>query len=184
MRRSERRSSTRANKGSNLLAEIEAGAHDPKADLPTLLRKWLRKCITLGGATGSTRLRDLATKELKGYEADDSLPSYRITRSLLFLDAAVVGGRITNQQAPLPLIPDIARPSVQGDIHLPQPTAEIVDLVSSARRDHEGSVRLSPPPGSRTPCADEPRAGETRTAAVGRGTWTPAEPGHRASTGW
>jgi hypothetical protein len=141
MRRSERPSSTRANKGNNLLAEIEAGAHDPKADLPTLLRK----CITLGGATGSTRLRDWATKELKGYEADDTLPSYRITRSLLFLDAAVVGGRVTSQQAPLPLIPDVARPSVQGDIHLPQPIAEIVDLVSSARRDNEGSVRLSPP---------------------------------------
>lgn len=128
-------------RGVDLLAEIEAGAHDASGDLPTLLRK----CISLGGATGSARLREWATKELKGYRSDDDLPPYRITRSLLFLDAAIPRGRVTDQQVPLTLIPEVARPSIQGDIHLPQSIAEIADLVASARRDHEDSIRLSPP---------------------------------------
>ena len=126
---------------SGLLAEIELGAHDPTSDLPTLLRK----CISLGGATGSARLRDWATMELKGYGAGDDLPPYRMTTSLLFMDAAIPRGRVSGQQVPLTLIPDVARPSIQGDIHLPQPIAEIGDLVSSARRDGEDSIRLSPP---------------------------------------
>jgi hypothetical protein len=126
---------------SGLLWDIEAGAHNPDSDLPTLLRK----CISLGGATGSARLREWATHELKGYGLEDSLPSYRVTRSLLFLDAALPGGRVTGQQVPLTLIPDVARPSIQGDIHLPQSIAEIADLVYSARRDNEDSIRLSPP---------------------------------------
>jgi hypothetical protein len=126
---------------SGLLAEIELGAHDPTSGLPTLLRK----CISLGGATGSARLRDWATKELKGYGAGDDLPPYRMTTSLLFMDAAIPRGRVSGQQVPLTLIPEVARPSIQGDIHLPQPIAEIGDLVSSARRDGEDSIRLSPP---------------------------------------
>jgi len=117
------------------------GAHDPSSDLPTLLRK----CISLGGVTGSARLREWATKELKGYGADDTLPPYRATKSLLYMDAAIPGGRVAGQQAPLTLIPDVARPSIQGDIQLPQPIAEIGDLVSSARQKGEDSIRLSPP---------------------------------------
>ena len=35
--------------------------------------------------------------------------------------------------------------SIQGDIHLPNPIAELVDLVASARRNGEDAIRLAPP---------------------------------------
>jgi AbiTii len=125
----------------DLLSEIEAGALDSDSDLPDLLRK----CVSLGGVTGSARLREWATKELKGYGSDATLPSYRLTGSLLYLDGAMIGGRVTGQQVPLMMIPKEARPSVQGDIHLPFPIAELVEIVAVARRKGEDSVRLSPP---------------------------------------
>lgn len=56
-----------------LLSEIEVGALDDSLELATLLRK----CIALGGATGSERLREWAARELKGYEEEDELPPYR-----------------------------------------------------------------------------------------------------------
>jgi hypothetical protein len=125
----------------DLLVEIERGAIDSASNLPDLLRK----CVALGGATGSARLREWATQELKGYGAADTLPPYRLASSLLYLDGSTVGGRITGQQVPLTMIPDVARPSIQGDIHLPNPIAELVDLVASARRNGEDAIRLAPP---------------------------------------
>jgi len=125
----------------SLLSQIEAGALDPSADLPTLLRL----CISLGGMTSSTRLRDWASKELKGYPPEDLLPSYRLTRTLLYVDAFTGGGQVTGQIAPLTLIPEEARPTVQGDIHLGGPIAEIIDIIQSTRRAGGDSVNLSPP---------------------------------------
>jgi hypothetical protein len=127
--------------GSDWLTEIEQGALDTSSDLPSLLRK----CISLGAATRSARLREWASRELKGYGPDDELPEYRCTKSLLFMDAALVGGIIKGQQVPLTLIPEEARPSIQGDIYLPQPVAELMEVISSALRRDEESVRLSPP---------------------------------------
>jgi hypothetical protein len=43
------------------------------------------------------------------------------------------------------MIPEVARASIQGDIHLPNPIAELVDLVASARRNGEDAIRLAPP---------------------------------------
>jgi len=45
-----------------VLDEIQAGALDPRSELKALLRK----CVTLGGETGSERLRTWAALELKG----------------------------------------------------------------------------------------------------------------------
>ena len=138
----------------------------------------------LAESRASASLREWATKELKGYGADDALPSYRMTRSLLFLDAAIPGGRVSGQQVPLTLIPDVARSSIQGDIHLPQPIAEIGDLVSSARRDGEDSIRLSPPLAQETSRPDEQRPLQTGATVVGRGSRSPSQPkSSNASTG-
>ena len=73
----------------DLLVEIKSGAIDSASNLPDLLRK----CVALGGATGSARLREWATQELKGYGADNTLPPYRLASSLLYLDRSTVGGR-------------------------------------------------------------------------------------------
>jgi hypothetical protein len=128
-------------KPGDLLSEIETGALDSSSDLPDLLRK----CISLGGVTGSARLREWATLELKGYGPQDELPSYRLTSSLLYLDGATMNARVKGQQVPLNMIPEVARASVQGDIHLPQSIAELADLLKSARQSREDVIRLAPP---------------------------------------
>jgi hypothetical protein len=128
-------------RSTDLLAEIEAGALDSGSDLPDLLRK----CVSLGGATGSARLREWASLELKGYGPTDELPPYRLTSSLLYLDGSTMTAQIRGQQVPLTMIPEVARQSIQGDIHLPQPISELVALVDSARRNGEDAIRLAPP---------------------------------------
>jgi hypothetical protein len=50
----------------SLLSELES---DVVSDRP--LADVLRKCIILGGRVDSVELRDWATKELRGYSADD-----------------------------------------------------------------------------------------------------------------
>ena len=89
----------------DLLRHIERGAHDTSSDLASLLRR----CISLGGVTGSESLREWATRELMGYGDDDELPDYRRAAAPLVLDAHVPGGRITGQQVPYHLVPDFAQ---------------------------------------------------------------------------
>jgi hypothetical protein len=125
----------------NLLGELQEGALDSTADLPGLLRK----CVALGGETGSARLREWATKELKGYGGDDHLPPYRLTRSFLYLDGATMTTRVSGQQLPLTMIPAFAREKLQGDIQVVQPIAELLNIVGSARHKGEDVVRLAPP---------------------------------------
>lgn len=128
----------------DLLAKIERGAHDATSDLTSLLRR----CITLGGVTGSESLRKWASRELMGYGNDDELPSYRTAAAPLVLDAHVPGGRITGQQVPYNLIPDFARDQLGDDIEFRQPIAEIAEMLASARRSGETTVKLGVPLGS------------------------------------
>jgi hypothetical protein len=125
----------------NLLDEIEAGALDSTVGLPDLLRK----CVALGGVTGSSRLRDWATLELKGYGPNDELPRYRKTRGMIFGDGMANGVRFKGQQIPLLVIPEVARPVLQGDVPLAYSLAELVELLGDERDDHGGVLRLAPP---------------------------------------
>lgn len=127
-----------------LLDEIHDGALDSRIHLPDLLRK----CIALGGETGSERLRDWARQELVGYGAGTEVPEYRKTTSLLYLDGATVRGRIRGQQVQLTMIPPSIRDKVResmDNIEIRQPVAELVDIVESYRKQGEGSVKLAPP---------------------------------------
>ncbi len=124
-----------------LLDEIEAGALDDSTDLSSVLRK----CITLGGATGSERLRDWASLELKGYGGDDKLPEYRRVVAPLLLDGQAGNNWVTGQTVPLTMIPDFARDKIGNEVLFAQPIAEIEHLLRNARRDSTGIVRLSPP---------------------------------------
>ena len=63
-------------KRSTLLEQIEQAALDDTADITGALRK----CVALGGQSGSEELRTWATRELKGYNASDQLPEYRNRR--------------------------------------------------------------------------------------------------------
>ncbi len=73
----------------DLLTQIERGAHSDSSDLASLLRR----CITLGGATGSESLREWASRELMGYGSEDELPEYRTAAAPLVLDEHLPGGR-------------------------------------------------------------------------------------------
>lgn len=127
----------------DLLSEIEAAALDPSSDLPALLRK----CITLGSATGSERLREWAVRELKGYEADDALPAYRAVVAPLLLDGISGHAMVRDQAVPANMIPDFARDRINTEVPFPQPIAELADLLSSARSKGDTGIRLGVPGG-------------------------------------
>jgi hypothetical protein len=129
---------------SDLLSEIESGALEPSSDLPSLLRK----CIALGGVTGSEGLRAWATLELKGYGAEDELPSYREVVAPLLLDGVSGYNMITGQTVPANMIPEFARDRIKNEVPFPQPIAELDDLLRSTRNRGRDSVELGPPGGS------------------------------------
>lgn len=58
-----------------LLDQIETEALDESASLAGALRK----CVALGGRTGSEQLRDWATLELEGYKDLDENPLARLS---------------------------------------------------------------------------------------------------------
>ena len=124
----------------NLLEEIEQGALDPTSDLPSLLRS----CITLGGRTGSERLRTWATLELKGYNEGDELPPYRYITAPLQMDVLSATGIMKGQAVPASLIPDFAHDYLTGNIAFPEAIAEIAEVLSSARKRGDDSVRIGP----------------------------------------
>lgn len=128
----------------DLLAQIERGAHDSGADLAALLRR----CISLGGLTGSDSLREWASRELLGYGDDVEVPGYRSAGAPLVLDAHVPGGRISGQQVPYALIPGFARDNLTDDLEFRQPISEIADMIGMARQRSETTVKLGVPLGS------------------------------------
>ena len=81
-------------KRSTLLEQIEQAALDDTADITGALRK----CVALGGQSGSEELRTWATRELKGYNASDQLPEYRTVGAPIALDGATFNAHITGQQ--------------------------------------------------------------------------------------
>lgn len=125
----------------DLLAEIERDAVDPDAELLTALRK----CIQLGGETGSQRLRSWAVTELKGYGPDDTLPEYRELAGVLVLDGVADGIRVTGQSVQYPMLPEVARDHDWSSVSYASSIAEIADVVASHRAEGKSVVRLSPP---------------------------------------
>lgn len=128
----------------DLVTQIERGAHDASSDLPSLLRR----CITLGGVTGSESLREWASRELMGYGSEDELPAYRAAAAPLVLDAHVPGGVIKGQQVPYALIPDFAREHLGDGLEFRQSISEIGEMVASAQRRGETTVKLGVPLGA------------------------------------
>lgn len=65
-----------------LLSKIEQAILDDNVTTTSILQK----CIILGGRSGSTKLRDWATRELRGYGPDDQLAPYRRLVPALCID--------------------------------------------------------------------------------------------------
>src|SRR4051812_4548435 len=78
----------------SLLEEIEQAALDDSADITGALRK----CVALGGQSGSETLRAWATRELKGYSGSDELPEYRSVGAPIALDGVTLNTHIRGQQ--------------------------------------------------------------------------------------
>lgn len=98
----------------HLIAEIESDALDENVSVANALRK----CIVLGGKSGSEKLRDWATLELKGYYGDEELPDYRIVPAPLYVDAVTMTHKITGQQFPPSGLPDFAQEHIKEIVEL------------------------------------------------------------------
>jgi AbiTii len=119
----------------DLIAQIEKDALDDSVPVATALRK----CVVLGGKSGSEPLRDWATRELKGYGGDDELPDYRIIRAPLLVDGIAGNTQVSRQQIPASSIPDFARDRINEELKLRN---GVGDLEALAKRD---DIKLQPP---------------------------------------
>jgi hypothetical protein len=120
------------------MAQIERDLLDEEP-LDTLLRK----LILLGGNAGSAELRDWASRELRGYEKQDELPSYRSVHAPLQIDGSVLGGIIRHQTIGALDIPDFARDEIKEVVPLRMGVREIRGMVDQQRSDKV--VKLLPP---------------------------------------
>jgi hypothetical protein len=118
-------------KDSSLLEEIERDVLDgkPLADL-------LRKCIMLGGRSGSQELRDWASKELRGYDGNDELPTYRTVGAPILLDGISGNWKSTGQLVPESALPDFVREAGLGQhVDFRQGVGELEAMVKDRKPD-------------------------------------------------
>lgn len=116
-----------ARREETLLAEIERDLLDgkPLADL-------LRKCIMLGGKSGSVELRDWASKEVGGYgEHDGDVPGYRIVPAPIMADAITGSAMVKGQRIPLSALPDFVQENISEEFHFLQGVGELEALARS-----------------------------------------------------
>ena len=123
-------------RGLTLLQEIERDALDGGAPLADVLRK----CIALGGQTGSTALREWARRELDGY-GDAELPPYRLVGAvMLAIDGADYAKSVQHQQLSSSDVPEFARAKLFGPVPLAHRVAELERLAAA-----EGPIQLQDP---------------------------------------
>lgn len=110
-----------------LIEQIERDALDPKVPVATALRK----CIVLGGKSGSEKLRDWATRELKGYDGvhHDDLPSYRVVAAPIQVDAIKGHMQITGQQVSPFFLPEGIREHVGEEVAFREGVGQIEALL-------------------------------------------------------
>jgi AbiTii len=93
----------------------------------------------LGGKSGSERLRDWATRELKGYYGQDDLPDYRVISAPLMIDGIAGNYQIKRQSFPPSGLPDFAREHISEKVELRDGVGAIEALLQHAE------INLSPP---------------------------------------
>lgn len=127
-----------ARRDETLLGEIERAVLDgkPLADL-------LRKCIMLGGRSGSVELRDWASRELRGYDVGDELPVYRTIGAPIMADAVTGSAVVTGQRLPLTAFPDFVQENLSEELPLRQGVGELEALIKD--RDPDKGIHFSIP---------------------------------------
>lgn len=125
-----------AKRDDTLIEQIERDALDDKVPVATALRK----CIVLGGKSGSENLRDWATRELQGYHGveQDRLPDYRIIAAPLMMDAVKVNAQITGQQFSPSVLPEGVRDHIKEEVPLREGVGQIEALLKQSQ------IKLSP----------------------------------------
>lgn len=117
---------TRSSK--SLLEQIEEGALDSSYPLADVLRK----CVALGGRSGSEQLRDWARRELDGYPPTEELPPYRTVGAVIAIDGANLAYKVTGQQVSPSDLPEFVRDTIKQEAAITQGVAELEKLASSA----------------------------------------------------
>lgn len=137
-RRTSRQDTGVARREETLVEQIE---HDALADSVPLATA-LRKCIVLGGKSGSERLRDWATRELQGYYGEDNLPEYRVIVAPLMLDGIAGNFQVSRQQLPPSSLPDFVRERITERVELRDGVGSIEALAE------QSEIKLAPPKAS------------------------------------
>ncbi|MDX3186151.1 hypothetical protein AB0932_34690 [Streptomyces sp. NPDC006682] len=122
----------------NLLAEIERDVLNEDVSLASILRK----CIVLAGRADAGELRAWATKELRGYEGDDTVPNYREVGAPLAVDAIAGMNRITGQHISPRSLPDFVQDAISDKYTFYVGIGEIEATIANADNTH---VHLSLP---------------------------------------
>ncbi len=117
------------------MSQIESNALNEQSSLASALRK----CIVLGGKSGSERMRDWATRELQGYSKSDPLPAYRIIGAPLMVDGVRGNVQIQRQQIPPSSLPEFVRQHISERLELRDGVGSLEALVA------QEEIRLSPP---------------------------------------
>lgn len=124
-----------ASKSDGLLDQIEADALNDSVPLASALRK----CVALGGRSGSAELRDWARRELEGYGGHDELPTYRRVIAIIAIDGQTINALITGQRIGKSALPEFAREHIDEAVEFPQGVAQLEHMVSSSKN---GSVKI------------------------------------------
>jgi hypothetical protein len=125
-------------RASGLLRDIQRGALDSSTSLSDLLRK----CVALGGASGSRRLVDWASSELSGYEGKNDLPAYRIVRAPLQIDGISGWTQFRHRHIAPSVLPKFARDSIKEEAHFVQGVGTLEAFASQSGDD---AVLIAPP---------------------------------------
>lgn len=120
---------------SGLLIQIQTDALDESISVATALRK----CLVLGGETGSAELRDWARRELEGYAGTDPVPEYRVILAPLKVDGIAGNYQVTGEQIAPSRIPDFARNVVSERLELRYGAGSLEALLQQA------DIKLQPP---------------------------------------
>lgn len=126
-----------------LLAEIQADVLDESKALPGILRK----CIALGGESGSAELREWAVRELKGYGDPGELPSYRVIYAGIRVDAVTASAVIKGQSISSRDLPDFVAEKFDERLELRQALGEL-EALAARYESINGSIQLSLPMGT------------------------------------
>lgn len=124
----------------DLLTQIESdiASRQPLADL-------LRQCVLFGGRTGSTDLRAWATQELRGYDGEADVPTYRTVGAGIYVNAQIGNSTVTGQRLGLHELPGyVSDAGVDESITLRQGVGELEALTRSVGTEGE-SVKLQIP---------------------------------------